>query len=180
MGKWVVLQQLEMWLIETRGRLPQEGRTWWRGGKEDINWSTFPQLSFYFLDLSIRRTRTIHTWIFWGKLKTVGWTCVTQSSNLTQVSCSLTNCKIPLSKKSMLKNHCFFSRSGNWAARWKDCHSSYKLCHLSRVNYVKNMSSITHHTASFHIDYNDYRLPTISEPYMPKGQELLTNTAKVG
>lgn len=31
-------------------------------------------------------------------------------------------------------------------------------CYLFRVNYVKNMSSITHHAAPFHIDCNNLSL----------------------
>lgn len=96
--------------LKQEGDCNKRGRIWWRGEKkEEINWSTFPQLCFNFLDLSIRKTRTSHTWIFWKKLKTVGWTYVTGSNNLTQVSCSLTNCKIPLLKKSMFKKPLFFS-----------------------------------------------------------------------
>lgn len=135
--------------------------------EKKINRSTFPQVCFNFLDLYTERT--IHTLIFWEKLKTVEWTCDTQSSNLTQVSCSLTSWKIPLLKKQHVKkkkNPCFFSRSSNWAARWKDCHSSCKLCHLPRVNYVKNMSNITHCAVSFHIDCNNLSLQFLNHIFL--------------
>lgn len=81
-----------------KGQIATRGAEYGEEEKK-INWSTFPPLCFNFLDLSIRKTRTSHTWIFWKKLKTVGWTYVTGSDNLTQVSCSLTNSKIPLLKK---------------------------------------------------------------------------------